>query len=240
VWTERAPSWHRAGHAGVRQRWSWLPEGRDNWWWVLGVLVWPRNRGSVIAVEVSIIPKAKESTTSEEQSQSDADCFFFTTAELCVTNTHQKARVLTNSIIKWFSIVFMMQFGARDRTCGSHTTGSGIMTTPPPILRVWSKISWASMEFPGFARLLTLQTWLVVISGCPPSWRCRWKSQCNEHVLHKHTHWLLGSDWLTLEGYKKSRMRTRNYCRTLLSFALASNYFPRKNKVGYFLDRPRM
>jgi hypothetical protein len=60
----------------------------------------------------------------------------FTTAELCITNTHQKAKLLTNSIIKRFSVVFVMQFGARDRTRGSHTTDSCIMTRPPPNLRV--------------------------------------------------------------------------------------------------------
>jgi hypothetical protein len=49
---------------------------------------------------------------------------------------HQKAIVLTNSIIKRFSVIFVMQFGAKDRTCRSHATGSGIMTTPPLILRV--------------------------------------------------------------------------------------------------------
>jgi hypothetical protein len=79
-----------------------------------------------------------------------------------------------NSIIKRFSVVFMMQFGTRDRTCGSHTTGSCIMTTSLPILRVWSKNSWPSTKFPRFTTLLTLQTWLLVISGCSPSWRCRW------------------------------------------------------------------
>jgi hypothetical protein len=79
-----------------------------------------------------------------------------------------------------------------------------------------------------------------VISGCSPSWRCCWKRQCDKHVLHKHTHWLLGSDWLTLQGYKKSRMCTRNYCRTLLSFAARIQLLSeKKNKVWYFLDRSR-
>jgi hypothetical protein len=101
--------------------------------------------------------------------------FFFTTAELCITNTQEKAKLLTNSIIKSFSIVFVLQFGARDRTCGSHATGICIMKTPLPILRVGSNIYWPSTEFPRFARLLTLQAWLLVISGCSPSWRCRGK-----------------------------------------------------------------
>jgi hypothetical protein len=48
---------------------------------------------------------------------------------------------------------------------------------------------------------------------------CAQSKKCDEHVLHKYTHWMPGSDCLVLQGYKKSRMRTKNYCRTLLSFA---------------------
>jgi hypothetical protein len=56
--------------------------------------------------------------------------FSFTIARLCITVIHQKAKLSTkNTIWKSFDI-FMMQFGARDQTCGPHAIGNCIMTMP--------------------------------------------------------------------------------------------------------------
>ena len=34
---------------------------------------------------------------------------------------------------------------------------------------------WLNTTFPWFVRLPTLPTWLLVIFGCSPNWKCRWK-----------------------------------------------------------------
>jgi hypothetical protein len=64
-----------------------------------------------------------------------------------------------------------MQFGARDWTCGPHAIGNCIMTMPWLIHHTWSRITWTNTAFQLFARLPTLQTWLLVISGCSSNWR---------------------------------------------------------------------
>ena len=44
-----------------------------------------------LSVKVIIVYKTKESKTSDEQSESDTGCFFFSiTMEFCITNRHQK------------------------------------------------------------------------------------------------------------------------------------------------------
>jgi hypothetical protein len=68
-----------------------------------------------------------------------------------------------------------MQFGARDQTCGPHAIGNCIMTMPRLIHHTWSRDSWPNTAFQLFARLPTLQTWLLVISGCSPNWRGHWR-----------------------------------------------------------------
>jgi hypothetical protein len=84
------------------------------------------------------------------------------------------------------------------------------------------------MEFPRFARLLTLQTWLLVISGCSPSWKCPERvnatSTCYTSI---HTGCRAATDSL----YKV----TINHACALRTTAapwwvlpLASNYFQRK------------
>jgi len=44
-----------------------------------------------------------------------------------------------------------------------------------PILRIWFKVFWLNTTFPWFIRLPTLPTWPLVIFGCSPNWKCRWK-----------------------------------------------------------------
>jgi hypothetical protein len=43
------------------------------------------------------------------------------------------------------------------------------------IHHTWSRVSWPNKAFQLLARLPTLQTWLVVISGCSPYWRVHWR-----------------------------------------------------------------
>jgi hypothetical protein len=49
------------------------------------------------------------------------------------------------------------------------------MTMPRLIHHTWSSVSWPNTAFQLFARLPTLQTWLLVISGCSPNWRGHWR-----------------------------------------------------------------
>jgi hypothetical protein len=56
--------------------------------------------------------------------------FSLTIAGLCITVMHQKAKLSTKNTIWKSSVIFVMQFGARDRTCGPHAIGSCIMTMP--------------------------------------------------------------------------------------------------------------
>jgi hypothetical protein len=50
-------------------------------------------------------------------------------AGLCITVMHQKAKLSTKNSIWKSSVIFVMQFGARDR-CGPHAIGNCIMTMP--------------------------------------------------------------------------------------------------------------
>jgi hypothetical protein len=43
--------------------------------------------------------------------------FSLTIAELCITVMHQKAKLSTKNTMWKSSVIFVMQFGARDRTC---------------------------------------------------------------------------------------------------------------------------
>jgi hypothetical protein len=56
--------------------------------------------------------------------------FSLTIAGLCITVMHQKAKLSTKNIICKSSIIFVVQFGARDRTCGPQAIGNCIMTMP--------------------------------------------------------------------------------------------------------------
>jgi hypothetical protein len=88
---------------------------------------------------------------------------------------HQMAKLSTENIICKSSIIFMMQFGARDQSCGPHAIGNCVMIMSRLIHRTWSRGSWPNTAFQLFARLLTLQTWLLVISGCSPNWTDHWR-----------------------------------------------------------------
>jgi hypothetical protein len=54
--------------------------------------------------------------------------FSLTIAGLCITVMHQKAKLSTQNTTWKSSIIFVMQFVARDQTVGPHTIGSCIMT----------------------------------------------------------------------------------------------------------------
>jgi hypothetical protein len=45
----------------------------------------------------------------------------------------------------------------------------------PARSHTWSRVSWPNMGLQLFARLPTLQTWLLLISGCSPNWRGHWR-----------------------------------------------------------------
>jgi hypothetical protein len=49
---------------------------------------------------------------------------------LCIRVMQQKAKLSTKNNIWKSSVIFVMQFGARDRTCGSHIIDNCIMTMP--------------------------------------------------------------------------------------------------------------
>jgi hypothetical protein len=71
-------------------------------------------------------PRPKKSTTGVKQSHGAPD-FFFTIAGLCITVMHQKATLSTKNTIWKSSVIFVMQFGARDRACGPHAIGNCII-----------------------------------------------------------------------------------------------------------------
>jgi hypothetical protein len=58
--------------------------------------------------------------------------------------------------------------------CGPHAIRNCFMTMPRLIHHTWFRVSWPNTSFQLFARLSTLQSWLLVISGCPPNWRGHW------------------------------------------------------------------
>jgi hypothetical protein len=64
--------------------------------------------------------------------------FSLNIAGLCITVMRQEAKLSTKNTIWKSSVIFVMQFSARDRTCGPHTIGNCIMTmsdsfiTPDP------------------------------------------------------------------------------------------------------------
>jgi hypothetical protein len=95
----------------------------------MGVWIRLGNEGAVITVEAFFIPKAQKSTMGAEQSQVLLTVSL-TIAGLCITVMHQKAKLSTKNTIWKSFIIFMMQLGARDRTCGSHAIGNCIMTMP--------------------------------------------------------------------------------------------------------------
>jgi hypothetical protein len=50
--------------------------------------------------------------------------FSLTIAGLCITVMHQKAKLSTNNTIWKSPVIVVIQFGARDRTCGPHAIAS--------------------------------------------------------------------------------------------------------------------
>jgi hypothetical protein len=101
--------------------------------------------------------------------------FSLTIVGLCITVMHQKAKQSTKNTIWKSSVIFVMQFSTRDWTCEPHTIDSCFMTMLWLIHHPWSRVSWPNTSFQLFTRLPTLQTWLLVISGCSPNWRGNWK-----------------------------------------------------------------
>ena len=101
--------------------------------------------------------------------------FFLTPVGWCITNTHHKAKPSPKSTTRGYFVAFVMLCGANDRTCGQQNLGSSITTMHLPILRIWFKVFWLNTTFPWFVRLPNLPTWPLVIFGCSPNWKCRWK-----------------------------------------------------------------
>jgi len=100
---------------------------------------------------------------------------FLTRVGWCITNTHHKAKPSPKSTTRGYFVAFVMLCGANDRTCGQQKLGNSITTMHPPILRIWFKVFGLNTTFPWFVMLPTLPTWPLVIFGCSPNWKCRWK-----------------------------------------------------------------
>jgi hypothetical protein len=64
------------------------------------------------------------------QSEVKVLLFSLTIAGLCIAVMHQQVKLPTKNTIWKSSVIFVMQFGARDRTCGPHAIGNCIMTMP--------------------------------------------------------------------------------------------------------------
>jgi hypothetical protein len=73
--------------------------------------------------------------------------FSLTIAGLCITVMHQQAKLSTKNTIWKSPVIFVMQFGARDRTSGPHAIGNCIMTMPRLIHDTWSRVSWPNTAF---------------------------------------------------------------------------------------------
>ena len=133
-----------------------------------------QNKGAVLTIETFIIPEAKESTAGPQQRQDFVDRFsrlpWGGASRIRTTrpNSHQ-------TTARGYFVAFVMLCSANDRTGGQQNLGSSITTMHPPILRIWFKVFWLNTTFPWFVRLPTLPTWLLVIFGCSPNWKCRWK-----------------------------------------------------------------
>jgi hypothetical protein len=56
--------------------------------------------------------------------------FSLTITGMCITVMHQKAKLSANDTIWKSSGIFVMQFGARDQTCGPHAIDNCIMEMP--------------------------------------------------------------------------------------------------------------
>ena len=141
----------------------------------MGLRVWPGNQGTVITVETFNIPEAKKKPGKCGETSKWCWPFSLTAMEWCITSTHHKAKTLTKNTTWKSFVTFVMLCGARDRTCGQREGGSCIMTSHQLIPRNWFKCSWSNTTFLWFDRLPTLPTWLLVIFGSSPIWKCSWK-----------------------------------------------------------------
>lgn len=66
----------------------------------------------------------------------------------------------------------------KSRTCGTHALAVASRQCPRPFFA--SDPEWPNIEFPRLVTLLTLQTCLLLTSGCSPSWQCHWKGPDSE------------------------------------------------------------
>lgn len=97
--------------------------------------------------------------------------FFPATRGLWIMLTHRQARPSIQCTTENFSVVFVMQFNARDRTFRPKGTDNFIMTMPQLIQLNWSRFSSSSITCRWFAWHYTLLTQITVISGCSRIWR---------------------------------------------------------------------
>jgi hypothetical protein len=80
-----------------------------------------------------------------EQSQGAADCFLWLSRDCASVVMHHKAKLSTKNTIWKSPVIFVMQFGARGRTCGPHALGNCIMT-------MFGSFITSDPEFPGQTR----------------------------------------------------------------------------------------
>jgi hypothetical protein len=72
----------------------------------------------------------QKNTTGSEQCEGDTVFFPSITGVLCIMSVHHCAKLSIRVTTKKSFVIFMMQFGARDQSCGMRTTFSCIMTAP--------------------------------------------------------------------------------------------------------------
>jgi len=101
--------------------------------------------------------------------------FYSTPVGWCITNTHRKAKPSPKSTTRGYFVAFVMLCGANDRTCGRQNLAAPSRQCTRPFFASDSRFFWLNTTLPWFVRLPTLPTWLLVIFGCSPNWKCRWK-----------------------------------------------------------------
>jgi hypothetical protein len=127
----------------------------------VGVQVWSRNQGPVISMEVSSIPGAQKSTTSSEQ------CDFSFHYRGVVKNKYAPLGETVNKE-HYLKVLRHLPDTVRRKSPGLWDARNLQLHRDNAqfILHTWSRASWPSTAFRRFARLPTLMTRLLAISGC--------------------------------------------------------------------------
>ena len=147
-----------------------LPVQGHNWWWIVGVWLWPGNKAAVYAMEDTILSTTEKSAPSSQQHQIDADYFFWTFEELCIRSLYSLVRLSIGSFTARFWDDWGKMWGTNGLRCGRTETGCCTMTmrlhTPRSL---WGNSSQKIM-WPLFPTLPTHLTRPPAISTCFLKW----------------------------------------------------------------------